>query len=242
MNRKCGQCGKTAEREDMLFCPYCGAKLSSDGPAGAAGSGQAEGDIPAEARKWLEKAAREQVVPKRKAILLKAREKYPDCFPIEWELLFTGEDKKSGQRPGSYDFSVIKCYLLKMYQKPDLFSEERKEADRMELFGGPQLVRCLSMSGDPAGKTDEYLYRLCRDYIEIFLEEDRELTGGLLGFRREKNHEKLIAGQAAVMVRNMRRDPGLTAEQRGLLEKAFLRAYSDRFGGKTENLDAKLGT
>lgn len=238
MNRVCEKCGRIPDRADMRFCPYCGSALPL--PASPEEGKKDGAEIPEEAKKLLRKAEEAKSIPEKEKILLKAREAFPDCFPVEWELLFIGEKKKKGQKPGTFDYSVIKSYLLRVFQKPWLFTRERAAQDKKELFEGGQLTRCLAMSGEPEARMDMYLYRLCREYIEVFLEEDRKLTGGLLGFKTEKNNEKLISGEAARMIRGIRADAALTKEQKGSLEKSFLRAYTDRFGGRTEYLDAKL--
>ena len=238
MNRVCEKCGRIPDRADMRFCPYCGSALPL--PASPEEGKKVGAELPEEAKKLLRKAEEAKSIPEKEKILLKAREAFPDCFPVEWELLFIGEKKKKGQKPGTFDYSVIKSYLLRVFQKPGLFTRERAEQDKKELFEGGQLTRCLAMSGEPEARMDMYLYRLCREYIEVFLEEDRTLTGGLLGFRIEKNHEKLISGEAAQIIRNIRADRELAAERREMLEESFLKAYTDHFAGKTENLDEKL--
>ena len=230
MNAVCTRCGKKVEGEGLAFCPYCGEKL----PA-------AEKEIkPAvrneEAEKWVQKALGRTSFPERKKILLQGLAACPDSREIAWELLFIGEEEPR-KRGGNIDFSIIKCWILEIYRTPGDFSAERTDRMRAELFDSPQLKKCLAQFGDPEGKQQEYLLRLCREYVEIFLEGNSRVMGSFFGFRFEGNREKKLAAPLAEMIGRIRKDEKLLPEQREQLWKTLYRAFSERVSGKTEYLD-----
>ena len=227
MNMICNQCGKTAEGEGIVFCPYCGARLT---PA-------AETAVPRneEAEKWVSKAMNVQSYPERKKILLKGLEACPESREIEWELLFIGEEPQ--KRTWGMDFSIIKSWILEIYLKPEAFSEEKKDQMRFQLFDDPKLKACLNRFDNPADKQREYLQRLCREYVELFLEGSNEIMGNIFGFRIEKNKEKKLAVPVAQMIDRIRADEKLLPEQREQLWKAMYQAYASRANGKTGYLD-----
>ena len=229
MSTICRQCGKTIEGKGMAFCPYCGAKL-------------AETDIPeernAEAEKWISKALSVPSYPDRKKILLKGLEACPDSLEIRWEMLFIGEE---GPKKGKViNYSIIKSWVLEIYWKPKVFSTEQKDRMRAELFDAPQLKETLALFEDPERKQEEYIQRLCREYVELFLEGNNQVMGNIFGFQIGKNKDRKLAAPVAQMIRNIRADEKLNPEQQEMLRRALYLAYSARTGGGTEHLDAAL--
>ena len=229
MGMICSQCGKTIEGEGIAFCPYCGAKLQAPETREA---------VNPEAEKWIQKAMAVSSYPERKKILLKGLEACPGSREIEWELLFVGEE---GSRRGkTLDFSIIRCWVLDIYRKPGTFSAAKRDEMRAWLFDAPQLQACLNRFEDPEMKQQEYLLRLCREYISIFLEGDNQVMGNLFGFMMSKNKEKRLAVPAAQIITAIRKDEELSPQQREQLRKAFYQAYSLYNNGTTEYLDAEL--
>ena len=224
----CRQCGRTIETEGVAFCPYCGTKLEAAAPVT---------ETP-EAEKWLRKAAQMKSYPERREILLKGLKECPDSREIRWELLFTGEHED--KRRWTVDFSVIKCWVLEMYRKPGDFTEEKRNRMREKLFEDPELKECLEMFGDPAGKQREYLQRLCREYVELFLEGSNQVMGSFLGFHSDRNKDKKLAVPVAEMIKRVREDEKLSPDQREQLWKALYQGYAARNGGRTEYLDERL--
>jgi len=221
---KCAKCGKTIEGDQMLFCPWCGAKLRDEGPDG-------------EVAGWIRKALASSSIPERKKILEAASVACPGSREIAWEMVFIGHPDPNPPR-GRMDFSIIKSWLLQIYRKPGEFSDERRARMRQEIFGDPQLLSCLAGFDQPEQKLREYLDRLCTEYLEIFLEEDNRLMGNWFGLRLGgKNKEKLLAAPVAEMMARIRADEALTGEQRDLLRTALYQAYARRAGGHTEYLD-----
>lgn len=209
----CKQCGKEIQGEGMSFCPYCGARLAA----------AEERPVPEEVAEWIRKAMKVTSLPERKTILEKAKKACPDAPEIDWELLFIGTPDPKPPK-GRIDFSIIKSWLLQIYRKPGDFSKDQRDAMRQELFDGPQLQAVLAVSADPEGKMKEYLERLCREYIDIFLKEDNQLMGNLFGLRLRRNQEKVLEGAVSDMIRMIEADDKLTDQRKQLLTEALVQA------------------
>ena len=223
MSMVCKQCGKTIEGEGIAFCPYCGAKLAEE----SAGN--------AEAEKWISKALAVNSYPERKKILQKGLEACPDSREIAWEMLFIGEPET--KRMKGIDFSIIKSWILEIYLKPGDFSEEKRDRMRAQLFDAPEVTRTLARFEHPEAKQQEYLQRLCREYVELFLEGSNLVMGNIFGFHIERNKEKKLAVPVAQMISRIKADEKLLPEQREQLWKALYQAYGTRTGGKMAYLD-----
>ena len=232
MSITCIQCGKKIDGEGMAFCPYCGAKLPETGNAAEP---QDE-----EAGKWIRKAMAVTSFPERKKILLQGLNACPESREIKWELLFIGEEEPK-KRSYSLDFSIIKCYILEIYRSWGNFSEDRRDRMRAKLFDDPQLRECCALFDDPEQKQREYIQRLCREYIQIFLEGNSQVMGNWFGIRIERNKEKKLAVPVADMIKRMKKDEKLSPEQRELLVQAMYQAYAARCSGATGHLDELLG-
>ena len=233
MNRSCGSCGKRIEGEGIAFCPYCGAKLT--------GGTVPEARDP-EAEKWVRKALAAASYPERKKILLKGLEDCPGSREIEWELLFIGEPEKKKSWSNGIDYSIIKSWILEIYRTPEAFSEEKRERMHEQLFDAPELARVMNRFEHPEEKQQEYLQRLCREYVELFLEGSNIVMGSIFGFRIERNKEKKLAAPVAQMIARIRADEKLLPEQREQLWKAMYQAYGARTGGKMEYLDELINS
>ena len=227
----CSQCGKTVEGEGMAFCPYCGAKLAAENAPETRNE---------EAEKWIRKALAVNSYPERKQILQKGLEACPDSREIAWEMLFVGEPET--KRTKGIDFSIIKSWILEIYLKPGEFSEEKRNRMRSQFFDDPELVRTLNLFDNPEDKQREYLQRICREYVELFLEGSNLVIGNIFGFRMERNKEKKLAVPVAQMIDRIRADEKLLPEQREQLWKALYQAYGTRTGGKMEYLDEALNS
>ena len=211
----CRQCGREAAGEGIAFCPYCGAKIV------AAENGQTS----AEAEKWVRKALKIASLPERKKLLDQAKQACPDAPEIDWELLFIGTPNPKPKR-GRMDFSIIKSWLLQIYRNPGEFSAEERNAMRHELFEGEKLRAILAASADPEAKMQEYLNRLGREYVDIFLKEDNRLMGNIFGFRLGKNRMKPVEDAVNGMIRLMEADEKLSEEQRTALTGAMRQAIN----------------
>ena len=209
----CMHCGKEIPGEEMAFCPYCGIKIAS----------AAEKTVSEEAAAWIEKAMKITSLPERKKILEEAKKACPEDPAVDWELLFIGTPDPKPKR-GVIDFSIIKSWLLQIYRKPGDFTREKRNEMRRELFEGNQLQNVLASSADPEGKMREYLERLCREYIDIFLKEDNQLMGNLFGFRIGRNRDKVLENAVNGMIQLIEADKDLTVQQGQMLKEAMIRA------------------
>ena len=156
----------------------------------------------------------------RKKLLDQAKQACPDAPEIDWELLFIGAPNPKPKR-GRMDFSIIKSWLLQIYRNPGEFSAEERNAMRHELFEGEKLRAILAASADPKAKMQEYLNRLGREYVDIFLKEDNRLMGNIFGFRLGKNRMKPVEDAVNGMIRLMEADEKLSEEQRTALTGAM---------------------
>lgn len=211
----CRQCGKEIAGEGLSFCPYCGARLAE----------KAEKTVSTEAAEWIRKAMKVSSLPERKKILDQAKKACPDDPEIEWELLFIGTPDPKPPR-GKIDFSIIKSWLLQIYRKPGDFSAEKRDAMRRELFDSPKLQAALKAFDNPEERMQEYLERICREYVDIFLKEDNQLMGTIFGFRIGRNRTKILEGAVAEMIQRIDADEKLTPEQRRLLTDAMRKALT----------------
>ena len=226
----CTGCGRMINGEDMAFCPYCGARLSI-----VQYTAECRNE---EAKKWVQKALAVNSYPERKKILNKGLKACPDSREIAWELLFVGEE---GPKKGRFiDFSIIKSWILEIYRKPGDFSTEKRDHMRAQLFDDPELIRTLNRFENPEDKQREYLQRLSREYVELFLEGNNQIMGNLFGFHMDRNKEKKLAAPVAEMIACVRADEKLSPDQREQLWKALYQGYAARTGGKTEYLDEAL--
>ncbi len=231
MNRTCNQCGKTIDGEGIAFCPYCGAKLAAE-PAAEIRNEEGE--------KWVRKALASTSYPERKKILLEGLKACPDSREIAWELLFVGEEPQ--KKGWGIDFSIIQCWVLEIYRDPKAFRDAKRDQMRAQLFDAPRLTGTLQMFEDPEAKQQEYLQRLCRDYVELFLEGSNQIMGNIFGFRLERNKEKRLAVPVAEMLGRIRADEKLLPQQREQLWKTLYQAYGTRTGGKMQYLDELLNS
>ena len=174
-------------------------------------------------------------LPERKKILDQAKKLYPESPEIDWELLFIGHPDPDPPR-GRIDYSIIKSFLLDIYRHPETYTEEKRDRMRTELFRDPLLTKILEETEQPEEKLRAYLLRLCREYIDIFLAEDRRLTGGILSLLPGRSREKAIAGEVSGMIRRTAEDPKLSPEERELLREALTRAFSERDAGRNAYL------
>lgn len=224
----CSCCGRTIQQAGAFFCPFCGAPLA----------GEPVSPTPPGAAELLAQAARQKTNKKKLALLRQACEQYPDCLAVQEEWLFQG--KLPTAPADALDYDRIKCHLLQMYLTPEDYAPQQLDARRNELFGDPQLLRCLALAPSPEGFTAHYLERLCREYIQVFLLGSNEYMPRLLGFRTERDPAKALARPAARMLLAMEKDTALTPDQRQPLTAAFRQAFRDECGGNMSWLEKAL--
>lgn len=223
---RCPACRRALPVNDGAFCPYCGAALSK------------EEKLPEQLRAVLEAAGKEADPVKKHRMLAEAREAFPDCLPVEEELLFLGRlHERDGKNP-SYD--VIKCFLLHPYLTPKEFSAAKRDAMQRELFHHEQLERCKALASDPDVFLSHYLERLSEEFVRLFLEGSTYYMRSFFGFTSRKNAPRLLAEPVARMMENMAADEALTPDERRMLTHALYRGFSRRMDGQTEWLRQEL--
>ena len=215
----CTRCNRAISQAEAAFCPFCGARLSPQA-----------NPIPAGAEALLQKASQQRSNRKKLALLRQARELYPDCLAVEEEWLFQGKlPEKSSQ---VLDYSGIKCHLLHLYLTPEDFDQARQDAMRQELFGDPQLHRCLAIAASAEAFMTHYLERLCREFIQVFLMGSNQYMPRFMGFHLEQNTARVLAKPTAQMLRAIRADNRLTTDQQSSLCTALENAFFTECGGE----------
>lgn len=222
----CPACRRELPVAGAAFCPYCGAPIAK------------EDATPQKVREMLAEAGKTEDPVVKHKLLTAAREEYPDCLEIERELLHLGRLHQRSSK--AIDYSVIKCYLLQIYLTPDELPQPKKDAMRAELFGDDQLKRCQALAPDADGFTREYLERLSREFIHLFLEGSNLYMRSIFGLTFHKNASKLLARPAARMLYNMQNDGTLDTVSREMLMNAFYRAFAMQMDNDTAPLVEEL--
>lgn len=238
-----------AERELVPFsCPYCALKLTPqkngqavvlkattaapvhimDAPAGA--------DVPA----LLRRAQEESEPIKRFALLQKAEEAAPNNLQVQKALLLHGRLHERDKH--RIDFSVIKCYLLHVFEEPDTYSFSQREDKIRELISEDRLVKAMDIAPDGQAFLKDYLTALSQEYIHLFLRGSSRHMKPIFGFAPAGKPSRLLAAPAANMLRCMLKEQALSNDQREMLTSAFYRAYGIEFQGETSYLDEALGS
>ncbi len=222
----CPRCGREAQAADAVFCAYCGAEMKQSSP------------VPQEAQKMLFEAEKQKDPKKKREILLKAQEQFPDCLEVAEALLFLGRLHERSTR--KLDFSVIKCYLWHLYLTPEEFSEEKKQEMRWELFHHPLLERCMALYGDGDSYLRRYLKRLGCEFVALFLKGSNRYTGTMFGFRLDNRMSRVLAAPVAEMIGRIRSDGQLNAFERDMLASALYQAFLTETGSESRWVDDKL--
>jgi hypothetical protein len=237
-----------AERELVPFsCPYCAVSLTpqkngqavvlkvspaapariKDVPAGE--------DVPA----LLRRAQEESDPVKRFALLQKAEEAAPNNLQVQKALLLHGRLHERDRH--KIDFSVIKCYLLHVFEEPETYSFAKREDKIRELISEDRLVKAMDMAPDGQAFLKDYLTALSQEYIHLFLRGSSRHMKPIFGFAPAGKPSRLLAAPAANMLRCMLKEQALSEEMRDMLAGAFYKAYGLEFQGETAYLDEALG-
>lgn len=223
----CPRCHKTMPSADAAFCAYCGAPLHA----------KADAVLP-EVREFLKKVDKQQDPAKKHALLLEGQKQFPDCLPIEEELLFLG--RLHERSPKKLDFSIIKCHLWHLYLTPGDFSEEKRQEMRSELLSHPQLKRCMELSGEPEQYLRRYLERLAAEFVTVFLKGSSYYSRSFMGIRLDSRMEKVLAEPLAQMMSRIRSDEEIDEEHRSMMYDALYRAFLSETGGNARWVDEEL--
>jgi hypothetical protein len=237
-----------AERELVPFsCPYCAAMLTpqKNGQAVVLKVSAAAPvyikDVPAgeDASALLRRAQEESDPVKRYALLQKAEDAAPNNLQVQKALLLHGRLHERDKR--KIDFSVIKCYLLHVFEEPDAYLFAKREDKIRELFSEDRLVKAMDMAPDGQVFLGEYLTALSQEYIHLFLRGSSRHMKPIFGFAPAGKPSRLLAEPAAKILRCMLLEEALPDDQREMLAGAFYKAYGLEFQGETTYLDEALG-
>ena len=199
---------------------------------GAAVKGKKE-EMPREEAALLQCAAGEKSVPGKRKYLLQAEALFPESLALQKELLLLGEEAEG--------WKSLKCFLLHAFEHPEMHTEEEEKSMAREIFSHPRLEKCLRLSPDPQAFMQAYLSAICGQYIEIFIENQREHVPGLLGYVMPGRLRKYFALPMGDVIRNIFLCPFLSAEEQSLLAGVFYRACFRHLNGQTDALDGQLG-
>ena len=231
LEMKCPQCGGTMQVEEGRFlraCPYCGAPLERGGEAPAW-----EIPGPSELETRLEK---EQNPKKKYKLIQQALERDPDDFCANRALLYHGRLHEGLMRSrGGPDYSIIKCYLLNIFEAPEKYSESELDEKYEELLRGAQLKKVLSLCGDEELFMRDYLNHLCMQYVELFIRGETRNSTLAFGIRRTLDSTaKLCAVPVRKMLETLRVTPRLNGNEneRAMLLGSIRASYEALFPGK----------
>lgn len=228
-----------AQARKGVCCPHCGGELDAvmNGVAVILiPAEKPEKEEPAAVREGLRRAEEVRDPVKRYPLYLQLLEAYPDSLAVNTALLHHGRLHERSAR--TVDFTVIKSYILHVFEEPESHSQQERKAFVEELFEHPRLKRCLELTVNPQTFYEQYLEWISRQYIALFLKGSSRHMRTVFGFSMGKT-EKLLADPAAKMIREMRVHPLLTPQQRQEMSQAFYRAFRQEVGD-TAYLDERL--
>jgi len=254
----CPNCGGRmdieAERKLVPFsCPYCAARLSAEKngqavvlkvletaqpqihPASETLSSPDQDPAP-----YLKSAQEESDPTRRFALLKKAEEAAPEDLRVQKALLLHGRLHERDRR--KVDFSVIKCYLLHVFEAPQEYSLAQREQKIKELLEEERLQKAMALAGDPQAFLRDYLTTLSGEYIRLFLKGSSRHMKPIFGFAPAGKPHKLLAEPVGAMIECMHSDPLLTRPQQEMLSRSFYAGFTQEFQGETLFLDEVLGS
>ncbi|MBE5776007.1 MAG: hypothetical protein E7326_00690 [Clostridiales bacterium] len=199
--------------------------------------GKKTAQLPRDVQALLQMARTEADPVLRERCLLLAEELDGDSLPVQRALLMLGNLAR--RDPGRIDLSVIKCYLLHVFEHPEMHGEAESKRMTEEIFHHERLQRCLLLAQDKDAFLRDYLAEMCREYLHIFIEGQREHVGGWLGFQTAGKRLKGLSAPCADMILNMMLSPFLTEEEGTCLTGVFYRECLS-FLGSSVYLDARL--
>lgn len=218
----CPKCGKTTlyEGEAPKFCAHCGGEFKI-------------GEKKDEALdKLLKNALSEGDTAKRYQLLLKAREAYPDCYEVEKEILFLGRLYERGGKP---DFYRIPYWPLAAYENPGEFSRKKREEMLTRFFENPEIDRVADLLGDKDAFWEEYLFRMAKGYVDLFL-KGNNANSTFFGFRRREGEIMKRCAQSLVrMLANIEKADYPDEKLRKTLVRALWTEFVDAFDGASAN-------
>lgn len=195
-----------------------------------------DSNLDAESCLRLANAAEDPVY--RFKLLKRAEALAPDNLGVQRALLMLG--RLHERDPKHVDFSVIKCFMLHVFEYPDQHTEEDIREKTREVFDHPQLKKCLALASDADAFLRGYLEEVSLEYVRVFLAASSAYTPSLLGFTLKHSAAKALAAPMSRMLHNMLSSAYLRAGEQTLLAASFYRACHRHLNGETRFLDALL--
>lgn len=213
-----------APGQPVRFCPLCGQSV-----------GPVRQPSPLKARLDAERKP-----ARRHEIIRQALRENPDDFDANEALLYHGRLHEPMARGRGIDFSIVKCHLLSVFESPGAYGEEALAAKYDELLRGPQLQRTMALAPDPQAFFREYVFRLAREYVDLFIRGDSRNSRLAFGFGRSGES---LARRCAEPVRGMLAEitlsPRLTDAERLLFLAGVRSGFAAVFAGHEALLDTE---
>ncbi len=223
---RCTHCGGEIQHPGgpaPRFCPFCGQPLAASTQA---------------APSPLETALAAEKNPKKKYKMIQdALAKTPNDFFANRALLFHGRLHEP-MRGRALDFSIIKCHLLSVFEKPESYTDAQIDEKLSDLLHSDQLKRTMSLSDDAELFYIEYLRRLAYEYVDLFIRGDSRYSRVAFGFHRSPDSlARACADPVRRMLRKIDASPHLDETSRGLLLSAVRDGYARVFPGSVQFLE-----
>ncbi len=173
------------------------------------------------------------------ACLKRAEMLEPSNLKVQRALLMHGRLHERDRRQG--DYTIIKSYLLHIFEHPEQYTEEGLRQAAEELFSGPQLLKCLALAPNRDAFLEEYIGDLAEEYMRVFISGDSSHAPRVLGLASKSRLHSFLARPTADTVRNALQSPYLTREQQLMVARNMYRQFSLQMSGETRTLDRLLG-
>ena len=227
----CGEETQVPDTEEAFACEKCGKRVRRVAYGKAFLLQEAGASLPGEeqALALVTKAEDEEDPVRKKKLLDEALALCPDSLAVNRELLHLG--RLWQRNPRKPDFHIIKCYLLHALQEPEEETPQMREEMLRELMAGDDLQKCLRLASSPEEFMTQYLQRICREYIQIFLASSGQYGGRVFGFQMF-NRARAMAPAVARMIRNADRlmPPDEAKQVQSALKEAFKQETLDEKG------------
>lgn len=219
--KTCGYCNHNTDDDDAKFCPKCGNSFSQDTP-------------PSE---FSQKLQAEKNPKKKYELIREVLVYHPDDFEANEALLYLGRLYEP-MRGKDIDFSIIKCHLFCVFNEPEKLKPGVLEEKYSELLDGEQLRRTMALAPDAHVFFADYLHRLAREYIDLFIRGDSRYASSGFGFPRSAaSLARKCAESVRRMLANIEADERITERQRGILSDAVKTGYTSVFPGHSLDAD-----
>ncbi len=140
------------------------------------------------------------------------------------------------------DFSLIKCYLLTVFEKPDVFTPEKRREMAREIFDHPLLLKCLGLCPEEGRDKFllDYIQEMCDTYGQLFIASSSEHSGSLLGFSTAGSRGRAQSAPFAAMLTNILDSADLSVGERMALLRALHQSARTILGGDAQRLYDRL--